>query len=183
MPYPLNRGARVLLWLLSAIIASLLTICIILNIPLPEETETPIKISHDIPTEVLCRVAATPAEEIPDSVLSDKPQVRLREYAPGLYEILYWGNPVRPHYTYSVTKLSTGESILLSTNGRKEKQRPLAVTQPRRADGRLPLQPTTKLTELEKATEHYYAVRVSIHDGTTGKGLCSEVYIISTTRN
>ena len=181
MAYPVGRFVRVLLWLVSAIVAAILTIVALYLLPRPtEEERTPqLLISCDIPAEVLCRVAATPDEVIPEAVTSDKPLLRLREYAPGQYELLYWGNPVRPHYTFSITKISSRKSVLYSTDGKPEQQRNLPVTHPRRKDGKLPLQPVTKLHGLEADEGLYYAAKVSVHDGTTGKILCSEVYIIS----
>ena len=181
MAYPVGRFIRVLLWLVSAIVAAILTIVVLYLLPLPSEEERAqaLPISYDIPAEVLCRVAATPGEAIPEAVTSDKPLLRLREYAPGQYELLYWGNPVRPHYTFSITKISSGKSVLYSPDGKPEQQRNLSVTHPRRKDAKLPLQPITKLHGLESGEGLYYAAKVSVHDGTTGKILCSEVYIIS----
>lgn len=185
MVYPVGRTIRILLWLTATIISALLTIAILHLLPAQQEEESPLPLplSYAIPAEVLCRIAATPKEEIPEAVDSDSPQLRLREYAPGHYELLYWGNPVRPHYTYSITKVSTGKTILYSPDGMPEQQRDLAVTQARRTDGKLPLQPIIKLHGMAQNTEQYYAAKISIHDGTTGKILCSEVYLINNGNN
>ena len=185
MVYPVGRSIRILLWLAAALVSALLTIAILHLLPeqSAEEAPLPPPFSYEIPVEVLCRVAASPNEDIPEAVASDKPQVRLREYAPGKYELIYWGNPIRPHYTFSVTNVRTGITVLYAPDGKPEQHRNLAVTQAHRKDGKLPLQPITKLHGLQQNTEQYYAAKISIHDGATGKILCSEVYLINNGSN
>ena len=174
---PLPGKRMLLIWLLAVVLAGACTVGILLNIP-QERVEAPEAQQNDIRSEVLCRIAATPQEEIPTAIESDTPHLRLREYAPGCYELLYWGNPIRKHYTYSVRKVSDNRSVLLDSQGKMQRWCKLPVTTPRRADKKLPLQPAVRL-RLQRNTHHeYYAVKVSVHDGTTGRLLCTELYLI-----
>lgn len=178
---PLSRQSikrLTVIWLISAIVAGVCTIWLLPRIPQQEVDEQPQMIKHDIPAEVLCRSAATVNESMPQAILSDKPLLRLREYAPGHYELLYWGNPVRPHYTFSIQNVRTGKSVLLNAEGKREKWRDLPVTQPHRADKKLPLQPAIPLNKLHGARDSYFAARIAVHDATTGKILCSAIYLL-----
>ncbi len=175
LPLPGKRILRI--WLLAAISAAVCTICLILSIP-QERIVPPETPQNDIREEVLCRIAASPQEEMPQAIESDTPHLRLREYAPGCYELLYWGNPVRKHYTYSVKKISNNRSVLQDSQGNRQKWCELPVTVPRREDKKLPLQPAVQLHLLQDAQHEYYAAKVSVHDGVTGHILCTEVYLI-----
>lgn len=174
---PLPGKRMLLIWLLAVVLAGACTVSILLNIP-QERVEAPEAQQNDIRSEVLCRIAATPQEEIPTAIESDTPHLRLREYAPGSYELLYWGNPVRKHYTYSVKKISNNRSVLQDSQGNRQKWCELPVTVPRREDKKLPLQPAVQLNLLQDAQHEYYAAKVSVHDGVTGHILCTEVYLI-----
>lgn len=116
----------------------------------------------DLPNERVLQVPPgawyTPAPCKDSSV----PIVQLREYAPGEFELLYWGNPVRPRYMYRVLNIMSGNSVLLSPEGEPESQRNLPVPSPRRADGKLPLQPAQKLGRLCPAPGGFCAVRVEV---------------------
>lgn len=172
---------KLLIWLAAAIMAAVCTLGILLSISQPEAEDTTAEapVNHDIPAEVLCRIAATPQEEIPPSIPADKPHIRLREYETGKYELLYWGNPVRPSYAFSVKKLSTGKSVLLNAEGKREKWRGLPVSTPKRSDKALPLQPPVKLNRLEGGADTYYAAKISIHDASNGKVLGSAIYLLN----
>lgn len=170
---------KLIIWLAAAMVAAACTLGLLLSISQPESPPpTPAPVNHDIPPEVLCRIAATPAEVIPQSIASDKPHIRLREYEIGKFELLYWGNPVRPRYAFSINKLSTGKSVLLDAAGKRERWRNLPVSVPRRSDKELPLQPTVKLHKLEGNPGTYYAAKVSIHDAASGKALASTIYLL-----
>lgn len=174
---PLPTKRMLLIWLLAVVLAGACTVSILLNIP-QERVEAPETQQNDIRSEVLCRIAATPQEEMPTAIESDTPHLRLREYAPGCYELLYWGNPIRKHYTYSVRKVSDNRSVLLDSQGKKQKWCNLPVTTPRRADKKLPLQPPVLLPPLPGPSDTYFAARITIHDAATGKVLCSEIYLL-----
>lgn len=169
-----------LIWSVSAIVAAMCTWLLLLNVTVStEQNASDAPICHDIPEEVLCLSAASAREDIPQSVTSDKPLIRLREYENGKFELLYWGNPVRPSYAFSITRLSTGASVLLNAEGKRENMRDLPVTVPRRADKALPLQPPVKLHHLENKSGCYYAAKISVHDASTGKVLASAIYLIN----
>ena len=174
---PLPGKRMLLIWLLAAVSAAVCTICILLSIP-RERAEAPEILQNDIRPETICRIAATPLEAIPQAIESDTPHLRLREYAPGCYELLYWGNPVRKQYTYSVRKVSNNRSVLQDSQGKRQRWCELPVTVPRRADKKLPLQPAVKLHLQQDDRHEHYAAKVSVHDGTTGHILCTEVYLI-----
>lgn len=123
---------------------------------------------------------AFPSDCQPAAALrSSVPVLRLREYEPGRYELLYWGNPVRPLYTYSIRVHRGRQSVLIGNGGVSQQQRKLPVTAPKRRDGQLPLQPPVRLQGIKGAMGELYAVRVSVHDGRTGATLCWEDYLIS----
>ena len=175
---PSLPGKRMLLiWLLAAVSAAVCTICILLSIP-RERAEAPEILQNDIRPETLCRIAATPLEAIPQAIESDTPHLRLREYAPGCYELLYWGNPVRPRYAFSIRKVRDNTSVLRSPQGKPLKWLPLPVTSPRREDKQLPLKPPVLLPPLPGPSDTYFAARITIHDAATGKVLCSEIYLL-----
>lgn len=109
---------------------------------------------------------------------SSVPIVQLREFAPGEFELLYWGNPVRPHYAYRVLNIMSGDSVLLSAEGSPETQRNLPVTSPRQADGKLPLQPAQKLGRLRPAPGGFCAVRVEVLASERGVVLCRNEYLL-----
>ncbi|MBE6417037.1 MAG: hypothetical protein E7033_01070 [Akkermansiaceae bacterium] len=138
----------------------------------------PEPLHHKLQPELVCLAAATATEPMPDSVASDAPHLRLREYAPGQYELLYWGNPVRPHYTFSITNIWDGSSVLLQDDGTPQQYRDLIVSVPRRADNALPLQPVIKLGKLKGKPGDYYSAKVCVHDAADGKVLCHAVYLI-----
>lgn len=123
---------------------------------------------------------AYPASYQPAAALrSPVPILRLREYGPGRYELLYWGNPIRPLYTYSICVHRGKKSVLIGKDGRSHRQRVLPVPEPRRRDGLLPLQPPVRLQGIKGSEGELYAVRISVHDGRTGAILCWEDYLIS----
>ncbi len=134
---------------------------------------------HQLPAEGICLVPYAADHEVPKFRRAMLPVLRLREYAPGKYELLYWGNPIRSRYAFSVRSLLTGSSVLLSGEGKPLLLHPLPVTEPRRADGKLPLQPIVKLHNIRGREGDLFAVRVAVHDADKGTVLCSEVYLIS----
>lgn len=134
---------------------------------------------HQLPAEGICLAPYAADHEVPKYRRATLPVLRLREYAPGKYELLYWGNPIRPRYAFSVRRLSTGSSVLLSEEGIPLRLHPLPVTEPRRADGQLPLQPIVKLLNISGREGDLFAVRVAVHDADKETILCSEVYLIS----
>ena len=134
---------------------------------------------HSLPPEMICLVPYTAEYREPVALASSLPVVRLREYAPGRYELLYWGNPVRPRYAFSVRNLMTGEHVLTAAESADKGLLPLPVTEPRRQDRKLPLQPIVRLNNIKGREGDLYAARVSVHDADKGTVLCSAVYIIS----
>ncbi len=133
---------------------------------------------HKIQTELVCLSAASATETLPDTIASDSPHLRIREYAPGQYELLYWGNPVRPHYVFSITNIWDGSSVLLQDDGSEQRYRNLIVSVPRREDKALPLQPAIKLDKLKGKPGDYYSAKICVHDAADGKILCSAVYLL-----
>ncbi len=174
-------------WLLLGLVAFIcttgLSLLLLCNIPVYPYHVPPEPLHYDLPTEVPLRVAADAAEEIPTEIASRLPRLHLREYEPNRYELLFWGNPIRPRYTYSVTKLSTRKSVLADTDGSTQKWREISVITPSRQDGKLPLQPAVRLEKLKGKVKDFYAARISIHDGTTGTVLCSSTFLICGTEN
>lgn len=134
---------------------------------------------HSLPPEAVCLAPYAADQEVPEAVAARLPVIRLREYAPNCYELLYWGNPIRPAYCFSVWSLATGSPVLLSDDGIPQCYRPLSVTEPRRADGKLPLQPTVKLHHLSGHRGDIYAARIAVHDAATGTVLASVLYLLS----
>lgn len=134
---------------------------------------------HFLPPETVCLSPYTAGHKVPEALASRRPVIRLREYAPDCFELLYWGNPIRPAYSFSVWSLETGTPALLSEQGVPERSRPLPVTAPRRADGKLPLQPVVKLLRLRGRRGDLYAARIAVHDSATGTVLASALYLLS----
>lgn len=137
---------------------------------------------HNLPAESVCLTPYTVEYRAPETMTSRRPVLRLREYAPHRYELLYWGNPVRPRYAFSVMSLATGSSALLGADGRSQRLRSLPVSVPARKDRKLPLQPTVRLDSLAGREGNLYAARISVHDADKGTVLCTELYIISGTQ-
>lgn len=161
----------------AAVAAAAITLSTLHFLPEPELVPPP-PLLHNIPTELVCLSAATPAEPMPETIISNAPHLRIREYAPGQYELLYWGNPVRPRYVFSITNMSDGTSALLQENGQAQRYRDLIVSVPPQADKSLPLQPVTKLHRLRGKYGQYYAARICIHDAANGQILCSAIYLL-----
>ena len=136
---------------------------------------------HTLPPEAVCLAPYAAEQDVPDAVAARLPVIRLREYAPNRYELLYWGNPIRPAYCFSVWSLETGAPALLANDGVPQRYRPLPVTVPRRADGKLPLQPAVKLHHLCGRSGDIYAARIAVHDAATGTVLASVLYLLSGT--
>ncbi|MBQ7023875.1 MAG: hypothetical protein IJN29_09855 [Akkermansia sp.] len=134
---------------------------------------------HSLPPEAVCLAPYAADQEVPEAVAARLPVIRVREYAPNCYELLYWGNPIRPAYSFSVWALSTGSPALLSDDGVPQRYRPLPVTEARRADGKLPLQPAVKLHQLSGRRGDIYAARIAVHDAATGTVLASVLYLLS----
>ncbi len=173
---PIKR--LLLLWSVSAVIALLCTIGLLFCIPVDRDAPPP-PIQHDMRAEVLCRIPATASEQLPESIASTRPHLRLKETADGRqYELHYWGNPVRPKYTYSIRKLSNNDSLLRTPQGKPLQWCPLPVTVPRREDKQLPHQPAILIPSLPGPADSYFAARVSVHDAATGIILCTEVYLL-----
>ncbi len=137
---------------------------------------------HHLPAESICLTPYTADYKPPTALASRRPVLRLREYAPNRFELLYWGNPVRPHYAFSVMSLATGSTALLGADGRVLRMQPLPVTEPRRNDGKLPLQPPVRLEKLTGREGDLFAARISVHDADKGTVLCSELYVICGTQ-
>lgn len=53
------------------------------------------------------------------------------------------------------------------------------MSNPKRTDGKLPLQPAVKLHRIQGKHGRYYAVKFTVHDAQTGVPLCSDVYLIN----
>ena len=134
---------------------------------------------HYLPPETICLSPYTAGHKVPEAWASRRPIIRLREYAPYCYELLYWGNPIRPAYSFSVWSLETGAPALLDEQGRTERTRPLPVTVARREDGKLPLQPAVKLYRLSGCSGNLYAARIAVHDAATGTVLATALYLLS----
>lgn len=174
-------------WLLLSLVSLLcstgIALLLLHHVPLHPYHVPPAPLHYDIPTEVHLNVAAGATEDIPDEVESRLPRLRLREYEPNRFELLFWGNPIRPRYTYSITKISSKKSVLTDDEGDTQRWRELSVITPSRPDGKLPLQPSVRLEKLKGKVKDFYAVRISIHDGTTGTVLCTSTYLICGTEN
>ncbi len=137
---------------------------------------------HSLPSESVCLAPHTAEYHAPAALASRRPVLRLREYAPHRYELLYWGNPVRPRYAFSVMSLATGSSALLGADGRPQRLQSLPVSVPARKDRKLPLQPVVRLDSLAGREGDLYAARISVHDADKGTVLCTELYVISGTQ-
>lgn len=157
--------------------AAAITMASLFLIPEPQIIP-PAPLHHKIQPELVCLAAATASEPMPDAIASESPHLRLREYAPGQYELLYWGNPVRPHYVFSITDIWDGSSVLLQNDGTPQQYRDLIVRVPRRDDNALPLQPIIKLNKLKGKPGDYYSAKICIHDASNGTVLCSAIYLI-----
>lgn len=133
---------------------------------------------YDLPSERVLQVPFGAWYTAEDAVSSTVPIVQLREYAPGEYELLYWGNPVRPRYTYRLLNIMNGDSVLPSPAGSLERERHLPVTAPVRKDGRLPLQPAQKLGKISPSPGGYCAVRVEVLAPENNAVLCWKEYLL-----
>ena len=131
-----------------------------------------------LPEERVLQVPHGAWYQAEEYVESSVPVVRVKSVAPGQYELLYWGNPVRPRYSYRVLNIMSGDSVLLSVDGRPEARRELPVTRPRREDGRLPLQPVLKIGDLPPSLGGFCAVRVEVLDPDSGVVLCWAEYLL-----
>lgn len=136
---------------------------------------------HVLPPESVCLVPYPADQKVPAVQDSRLPVIRLREYAPNRYELLYWGNPVRPAYTFSVWALHTGAPALLTADNTPLSYHPLPVTSPRRKDGMLPLQPPVRLKRVKGRSGDLFAARIAVHDAATGTVLASVLYVMSGT--
>lgn len=146
------------------------------------QAEMEAKIRHHVlPEESICFAPYAANHQVADALAARLPVIRVREYAPDCYELLYWGNPIRPAYSFSVWSLATGSSALMDAAGNTERYRPLPVTQARRSDGKLPLQPAVKLHNLRGRSGDLYAARIAVHDAATGTVLASVLYLLSGT--
>lgn len=144
----------------------------------PTGREIPLA-SSAIPPERVWMIPPSDAAPVPESLLSRKPVLRLRQRADGTYELLYWGNPVRPAYTYSVEAVGLGRSALVDSAGRMQDSRPLPVGTPARPDKRLPLQCILPLDGLDGGDSEFFAARISVRDAATGAILCCGDYLLS----
>lgn len=168
----------------AATIAAFVTLCAFIALVgyrKEQAAKAPPQQLYALPPEVICLAPYAANHKVPTAYQSKRPIVRLREYAPNRYELLYWGNPVRPQYGFSVTALATRTPSLISDDNRPLPMQPLPVTKARRSDGKLPLQPVVRLSKLKGRTGDLYAARVAVHDAKRGTVLCSEVYLISGT--
>lgn len=145
---------------------------------LTSSPKAPEPLNYDIPAEVSCLIPASSTEELPKSITAKKPHIRLRACANNQYELLYWGNPVRAGYTYSIINVSNKQSVLLRDDGKTEPFRELQVSTPNNQKGTIVLQPIIPLRQLRGKSGEYYAAKVSIHDATDGTILCSAIYLI-----
>ena len=136
---------------------------------------------HSLPAEAFCMAPYAANQQVPTEQSSNLPVIRLREIAPNRYELLYWGNPVRPAYYFSIWSQETGASVLMKADGSPQRYRDLPVTVPRRADGKLPLQPAVRLERLRGRSGDLFAARIAVHDAATGTVLASVLYVISGT--
>ncbi len=132
----------------------------------------------DLPSERVLQVPHGAWYAPEPHVASSVPVVKLREYAPGEFELLYWGNPVRPRYAYRVLNIMSGDSVLQTGKGAPESMRNLPVSHPRRADGQLPLQAPQKLGPLRPAPGGFCAVRVEVLAPDSGVVLCWGEYLL-----
>lgn len=172
---PFRTWFRRSLIALSAAAALVLTLIFSIS---PGIEQAPPKVQHDIPDEVLCKVPHARGDEFPAAVESDTPIIRLLELSPGNYQLLYWGNPVRKSYVYTITRLSDQKSVLRKRTGETVEKAHLPVIHPAREDKKLPRQPIVEIGKISGEPGVSYAVRITVHDGTTGTPLYSEYYII-----
>ncbi len=136
-------------------------------------------VSHDLPPERVLQVPKGRWYVAEPAIASSVPVVQLRETSPEHYELLYWGNPVRPRYAYRVLNIMSGESVLLAADGTPDALRSLPVTQARRADARLPLQPVQSLGRLAPAPGGFVAVSVEVLDAQQMTVLCKNEYLLA----
>lgn len=132
----------------------------------------------DLPSERVMLVPFGAWYTAEQHIASSVPVIQLREPHPGEYELLYWGNPVRPRYAYRALSIMSGNSVLLRPDGTVEPLRNLPVPTPKRQDGRLPLQPVQKLGKLRSAPGGYCAVRVEVLAADSGAVLCWKEYLL-----
>lgn len=178
MPTQRPGIGRLLLHCMTAFLLSCILLVITLYSIISQEPNRPEFLQYDIPTETSCLIAASMQEVLPQSLHSTKPHIRLRQTDKHCYELLYWGNPVRPQYTYSVTKVSNRQSVLHTPTGEREDYRPLPVTIKSETKGELPLQPSIPLKGIDGAPGEYYAARISVHDAADNTTLHSAIYLI-----
>lgn len=131
-----------------------------------------------VPPERLFLVARECTWQAPKALRSDTPVACLRERKGGGYELLYWGNPVRPSYAYRMREVMGGRSVLLSPEGRCQESRPLPMTEGRREDGLLPLQAVLPIESLSGAPGRPQPVRLEILDARSGSVLCGVDYLV-----
>ena len=165
------------LWSVSAVIALLCTVGLLMSVPTDREAPPP-PVEHAMRAEVLCRIPSTADTVLPDSIVSSRPQLRLKETPNGQYELHYWGNPIRPEYAFSIRRYNTHTSLLRTPQGKVQKWLPLPVTVPRRADKQLPLQPPVPIPPFPGSADTFFTARISVHDAATGAVLCSEIYLL-----
>lgn len=138
--------------------------------------------SNAIPPERVWLVPPGEEADVPRALRASRPVVRLRQRKDGVYELLYWGNPVRAAYSYSVEAVGLKRSVLVDGAGKPQATRPLPVTEPARPDRLLPLQPAVPLEGLDCGKGDAIAVCVAVRDASTGAILCSEDYLLENTR-
>ena len=173
----LSKHSRLKRGLIAACFASAVMVAVHIMLATGMKQE-PSKIHHDIPVEVLCKVPHGRTDEFPAAISSDKPIIRLMELSPGNYRMLYWGNPVRKSYFYTIRRLSNNASVLTNQHGDTIEKAQLPVLIPAREDKKLPRQPIVEIGTVSGEPGISYAVKITVHDGTTGIPLCSEYYII-----
>lgn len=133
----------------------------------------------DVPPERVLRVPFGAWYTPDDSLNSPVPIVRLREKNHAEYELLYWGNPVRPRYAYRVLNIMNGQTLLRDAAGKPVSSRELPVPRPQRADTRLPLQPVLELGRLPASPGGFVAARVEVIDATRGVVLCGAEFLLA----
>lgn len=131
-----------------------------------------------LPPERFFYVAREHTWSAPEALRSNTPVACLRERNGGGYELLYWGNPVRPTYAYRMREIASGRSVLLSPKGKRQPSRPLPMGASRRADGLLPLQLVLPIPGVEGSVGQPRPVRLEILDARTGEVLCGVDYLI-----
>ena len=163
--------------LAAAGVAAVIVITALLIVS-PGIEQAPPKVAHDIPDEVLCKVPHARGDDFPAAIESDTPIIRLLELSPGHYQLLYWGNPIRKSYFYTIKRLSNGESVLRKRTGETIEKAHLPVMLPAREDKKLPRQPLVEIGRVSGEPGVSYAVKITVHDGTTGTPLYAEYYVI-----